>query len=67
VEIVIYKYSVVTSKCTFSISSINCALVQCYCPVLLVIMSTIIKIGLSNNEIECDISTNYVSKYSFRL
>ena len=30
-------------------------------------MSTIIKISLSNNEIECDISTNYVSKYSFKL
>ena len=57
-------YSVITSKCTFSI---NCALVQCHCLVLLVIMSTIIKTSLSNNEIECDVSINYVSKYSFKL
>jgi len=29
-------------------------------------MSTIIKISLGNNEIENDVSTNYVLKYSFR-
>jgi len=41
-------------------SIINCAFVKCQSPVLLVIKSTIIKISLSNNEIECDISTNCV-------
>jgi len=30
-------------------------------------MSTIIKISLDNNEIESDINTNYVLKYSFEL
>jgi len=35
--------------------------------VLLGIMSTIIKISLDNNEIESDINTNYVLKYSFEL
>jgi len=36
-----YKYSIVTSKCTFSI---NCALVWCHSFVLLGIMRTVIKI-----------------------
>jgi len=35
--------------------------------VLLVIMSTIIKISLDNNDFESDSNTNYVLKYSFKL